>query len=140
MKADGRSFYYQCFVDDIGDLSTLYGYREIDCTNLQVSFGKVYPEEMYSLDQIRKLNFSRLLAEGYTALRYKGQDWQEKDVPADIPFNLLRGNHTRPDDAVSMEQNPDLVLAENGKVRYLIINGFVREPDVQSSKGNALSY
>lgn len=140
MKADGRSFYYQCFVDDIGDLSTLYGYREIDCTNLQVSFGKVYPEEMYSLDQIRKLNFSRLLAEGYTALRYKGQDWQEKDVPADIPFNLLRGNHIRPDDAVSMEQNPDLVLAENGKVRYLIINGFVREPDVQSSKGNALSY
>jgi hypothetical protein len=80
------------------------------------------------------------MAEGYTALRYKGQDWQEKDVPADIPLNLLRGNHTRPDDMVSMEQNPDLVLSENGKVRYLIINGFVREPGLQPAQGNALSY
>lgn len=139
-KADGRSFYYQCFVDDIGDLSTLYGYREIDCTDLQVSFGKVYPEEMYSLAQIRQLDFKRLMEEGYTALRYKGQDWQEKDVPADIPFNLLRGNHTRPDDTVGMERNPDLVLFENGKVRYLIINGFVREPGVPVASGNALCY
>jgi hypothetical protein len=139
-KSDGRSFYYECFVDDIGDLSTLYGYHEIDCTHLQVQFGKVYPKEMYSLDQIRKLDFSRLMSEGYTALRYKGQDWQDRDVPADIPLNLLRGNHIRPNDAVSVEQNPDLVLLESGKVRYLIINGFVREPNVKSMQGNALTY
>ncbi|MCS7020033.1 MAG: M14 family metallopeptidase [Cytophagales bacterium] len=139
-KADNRSFYYESFIDDLGDLSTLYGYREIDCTHLQVSLGKVYPEEMYSLEQIRKLNFSQLIAEGYTALRYKGQDWQEKDVPADIPLNLLRGNHTQPDDTIGIERNPDLVLLEAGKVRYLIINGFVREVNAASWLGNALCY
>ncbi|MCS6968971.1 MAG: M14 family metallopeptidase [Bernardetiaceae bacterium] len=136
--SDGRSVYYQAVVDDIGDLSTLYGYQEIDCSSFQVSFGKVYPQEVYHLAQARKLDFSQLMAQGYTALRYKGQDWQEEYVPKDIPFNLLRGNHTRTEDVVSIDKNPDLVLSQEGKVKYLIINGFVHQPEKLTQLGNGL--
>jgi hypothetical protein len=138
-----RDFYYKNSIDEIGDLSIFYGYKEIDCTGMIAEEGKVYPKKFKDLKEIKKLNIKSLYQEGYTSVILEKEKITEDFT--DIGVNILIKTDKRYKKAgttlAEMGKNPDMVIRQNGKVRYIIINGFVQDIDnEQNTIINALIY
>lgn len=136
-------FYYENAIDEIGDLSVFYGYQEVDCEGMRGEEGRVYPQKFSSLEEIKKLDLKDLYKEGYTAVVLEKVKINEKFTKLGI--NILLGSEKPKvntlDKMVAINQNPDVVIRQNGKVRYVVINGFVY--DVENATGeikNALIY
>lgn len=133
-----KEFYYKNSIDEIGDLSIFYGYEEINCEGMMGEEGKVYPLKLNSIEDVKKLNLRDLYKEGYTAVRLENVKVTEDFTKLGINI-IVKTN--RIDKEVGMGKNPDLVIRQNGKVRYVVINGFVQ--DLEKSENtikNALIY
>lgn len=113
--------YYRGTIEDLGDLSTQFGYQEIDGTALNYRPGKVYPEALDSIDSLEQLNYVELLTKGYTYVRLK---YLPSTGSNNTPFNLI-GEATNLPDTIGIEQPATFVLMSNGEVRYAVVNGFV---------------
>lgn len=138
-----RNFYYKNAIDEIGDLSIYYGYQEVDCTGMTGEEGKVYPKKFSRLEEIKKLNMKDLYKEGYTSVILEKEKIKEDFTTLGI--NILLNTDKRykrvGSPLAAMGKNPDMVIRQNGKVRYVVINGFVQEIDKEeNSILNALIY
>lgn len=135
-------FYYENVIDEIGDLSVFYGYQEINCEGMTGEEGKVYTKKFNSLEEVKKLNLNDLYKEGYTAVVLEKAKINEDFTKLGI--NILLSNSPKTntlDKSVEMNKNPSIVIRQGGKVRYVVINGFVY--DVENKTGeikNALIY
>jgi hypothetical protein len=138
MTEDLRSFYYESFIDDLGDLRNLYGYTELDCQGAKAHLGKVYPKAVADLAELRSLDCQVLLGQGFTAIRYTGELPAQKVPLADFPLNILTSGRNA-DNMVQPEANPDLVFVKGGRVFMAVINGFLYELG-KPWPGNALVY
>ena len=47
-----RAFYFQGEIDDIGDLSTYFGFDEIDCAGLTIDTAQIFPEKFESFEKL----------------------------------------------------------------------------------------
>ncbi|KKL16422.1 hypothetical protein LCGC14_2495740, partial [marine sediment metagenome] len=68
-EEDHASFWYSSRVIDQGDLSTYYGYENLDASGYTIVPGKVYPETLKSVDVLGKLKIESLLKSGHTYIR-----------------------------------------------------------------------
>lgn len=133
-----KDFYYKNSIDEIGDLSVFYGYQEIDCEGMTAEEGKVYPQKLGELEEIKKLNMSDLYKEGYTSVQLEKS--KVTDDFTNLGINILLKTN-KIDKKVEMGKNPDIVIRQNGKVRYVVINGFVHDVEKnESGIKNALVY
>ncbi len=135
---DLRHFYHQSQIDDLGDLHTLHGYTEIDCEGLQVKAGLIHPKQVKDLAHLKELDCKLLLEQGFTAIRYSGNEPLSKEPSRDFPLNILTGLDQR-SNQIKIEHNPDLIFRKNGKLVMAVINGFVYRPELPWP-GNALIY
>ncbi len=129
---DGASkFYYKSAIEDQGDLSTFFAYHDYNMDGLEVSLGKIYPETFNTLDEVKKLDFKKLYSEGYTGVVLSSLKPGEKFT--ELPVNIYLN-----DDSVDKQGNqritPNMVIKKDGKVLYVVINGFLY--DLKNSTGD----
>ena len=123
-------FYNIGRVNDIGDLSTYYGYQTLDATELSFKVGETYPKILSDFEELKKLNIKDLLVQGYTSVSVDSLPDEIKFI--NYPINIIDArkiiipkNNSIPKPPISFSKNPTFLLTKNNKVVYAIINGFI---------------
>lgn len=131
---NSRDDYYKGTIDDMGDLSTFYGYEEINCEGMVVKEGKTYPDVFNDISDLENVNFLDLYEEGYTSVRVKQV---EKNIDfTNYPIMVL-SNETSYKSRIKLNSLADLVIYKENKVRFVVINGFIF--DLLSGKNTILN-
>ncbi len=121
VSKNGNDIYYKGIIDDFGDLSIFYGNEDFDCTGMEIFPGKVYPEVFDSVEDLDKVNIYSLLGKGYTDVKVKNIELHSEFVP--LPINIVSENRN-PDNSLTIDNNANFYVLENGEVRFIIVNGF----------------
>lgn len=115
-----NDYYFKSFIQDIGDLSIFYGYEEFDAKGYQAEVGKVYPKRVKNIKAFNKLNWKKLLGQGYTCI-------QMDKIPSNIhsyvmPFQIVKSGR-KIDLNIHTGKNPTLLFRKDGQVSKIIVNG-----------------
>jgi hypothetical protein len=106
-------------ISDMGDLSTFYGYQEIEAKGLKIVPGKVYPTVFADISAAKSIDALSLLRQGFTTL-------QLSKLPAGSsaqrPFKLVSPGKSNAQ-SFKQGQNPTFVLTKQGIARWAIVNG-----------------
>jgi hypothetical protein len=112
-------------IQELGDMSTFYGYEEFDAKGMVAIPGKVYDEVQPDLEAVQKLNAKKLLKDGYTTVRVKNLSGQE-DIRKQLILDVT-SQYSEPDHALKLNNRPNFILEKNGKPKYAVVNGFLRK-------------
>ncbi len=114
-------YYLVAEIEDVGDLSTYYGYEEFDASGMKLLLAKIYPEVLPDIESVKSLNAPELLSKGYGYIRVK-------ELPdesySSLPFNIISESYEI-DEELAPGQNPAFFLTSQGEVKYAVINGFL---------------
>lgn len=131
-------FSYSGRVMDQGDLSTSYGYEEMDASGLTLKFPKVYSKTIDSEEALKKLDVPELIEEGYGYIPVSEE--MQKQKFQDFPLNLVTEDFKAPTD-LQPGVSANFILYRDGKVVYAVINGFLTKPENASQNVlNSRSY
>ena len=111
--------YFEGRIESIGDLKTCSGYKEIDCTGMEVKPGKIFKGN-YS--DIGEMNSLKLLHEGFTHLHMKNFN-QTKFV--NYPLNII--SHDVNHQVKIQVKQPANFIIDESKVRFTVVNGFIHD-------------
>lgn len=115
-----KSFYYESYIADLGDLSNYFGYKEFDATSYNIVPGKVYPKTLKNWKKFKKLSLNKLLKEGYTDVKIQGLTNEQRTL--NLPVRLLSGyGFFNP--VFSLGSNPSFYLVKDGQKKFVVING-----------------
>ncbi len=117
---EGRNFYYESYISDVGDLSTFFGYREFDASGYWMTLGLCFPETISSWEVFRQMDAQKLLQQGYTDVKINNLPPEKHQL--DIPLRLLSEGASS-NQEIDLGQNPSLFLEKNGRKEYVVING-----------------
>lgn len=113
--------YYRATINDIGDLSTSHGYKELDGNKIEVYPGKIYPDTLKNKQAVQQLDFIKLLRKGYTDIII--EDAPDASYLDNIPLNIVaREDYSN---EISLGSVPNLILKEDGHIRQVIVNGYI---------------
>lgn len=123
-------------IQDIGDMSIFYGFEEFDFTGYEIRPGKIFTKEKISLDDIINIDLFDYYSKGYTILTTgDSTDRRFTDLPMNISNKDSKAALTIP----GIGAPADFVLLRNGKVEYIMINGFLQKvARGREFKGNGL--
>lgn len=119
-----KEFYYNSSVEDLGDLSVFFGYEDFDLEGYELHPGKTYPKVFNSINEIKKLDFTKLYKTGYTSVTLNSNNY---DKPfTDLPMNIqLKNQKKNNSNQKLLGSKPNFIIKKNGEVHYAVINGFV---------------
>ena len=115
-------------IEDLGDLSTYYGYKTIDAKGLVFKPGETYPKIVDKKD-LENMNFDQLVKKGYTAVAI--DSIPENTDFTHYPINIVDIRHMSiqknkmPKPPLRLGANATFLLYRGNEVVYAIINGFV---------------
>lgn len=115
-----RSFYYQSYISDMGDLSTYYGYEELNAKGYKILPGKLYPKTLKNYKKFKKLDIANLHQNGYSAVKIKNLSDHQRKLKSSIHL-LSEYEFFNP--SFALGSNPTFFLEKHGKKEYLIVNG-----------------
>lgn len=123
---DHSKFFYSGNIEDQGDLSTSYGYKNFDASGYKLKFGKIFPRALKDTSALDSLGLAALLAEGYAYFKIA-------DLPLDkkwtkFPVHLVDQDFSVPND-LRVGRNATFFLEKNGAIEYALINGFIFKPE-----------
>ena len=110
-------YFYDAYIADRGDLSTFYGYEDLDASGFKLVEGKIYPESFKKLAELQQKNISEILREGYAYVALN--ELPEEDF-TEIPINIVSKEFK-----ISESLQPHFFLENDGKLEYAVINGFL---------------
>lgn len=122
-----QNYFYRSYIADRGDLSTNYGYQAEDLEGYKIISGKIYPETLTNIEEVEKLDFKKLLAEGYGYVEVK--NIPEDESFTDFPVNIVSPGFEVPDGLT-----PTFFLQKNETIDFAIINGFLVDTDENPSE------
>lgn len=103
---DYRNYYAQGYVTDLGDLSTSNAYFTLDAAGYEVLPGKVYDQELESMDQFKALDKEVLMKAGYTDFVVK-----QGFIPYQLKTKVnIHPKAPSPNVEIRMGGNPSLFL------------------------------
>jgi hypothetical protein len=117
IQDENLDYFYDAYIADRGDLSTFYGYKDLDAFGFKLVEGKVYPETFQDLAELKQENISEKLQEGYAYVAL--EQLPEEDF-TDLPINLVAKDFEFPE---NLQAN--FFLEKEGKLEYAVINGFL---------------
>jgi hypothetical protein len=120
--SDKRDFYFVGKIDDIGDLSTFYGFDELDCTGFTIDTAVVYSKTFKDLKTVRSIDLAPILKNGYSFIQVDSLDSNERF--SKIPINIIKSN-TVTKQKIGIGKKANFRLLKNGKVFYNCVNGFL---------------
>ena len=141
---DHTDFYYVGRINEIGDLSTHYGYETLDASGFDFQVGETYPKILNDFEEFLALDFLSLLNQGYTSVSIADMPKEIKftDMPLniiDIKKILIPKNNSLPQSPIHLASEPTFLLKKNDEVVYAIINGFIYDlKENKNSVKNAL--
>lgn len=112
-------------IQELGDMSTFYGYEEFDAEGMVAVPGKIYDEVQPDLEAVQKLDAKKLMREGYTTVRVRDLSGQE-DIRKQLILDVT-SQYSEPDHELKLNNRPNFILEEDGKPKYAVINGFLRK-------------
>ena len=121
-KNNATDFYYVGSISDQGDLSTYYGYREVDVSGYLYEAPKVYPEVQSHFNQVLNLDHKALLKQGYAYIPVEILPTAFSDVK--FPLHLV-SKGLSPPNRLKPGINPTFFLTKNGVRTHAVINGFL---------------
>lgn len=134
-----ETFYNVGSIVEKGDLSTYYGYETLDATGYRLIEGKVHPETIQTMEDLKAMDIYGLLKSGYTYVRLAQYSSNDKEVP--MPINILSKDQKVPGFYVNIGNNPNFVLQKDGIVDYAVVNGFlINLKTKENNLKNALFY
>ena len=133
----GAPLYYKGTIEDLGDLSTQYGYQEIDGKGLEYAPGKIYQETIGDLAIPNANWINDRLQKGFTNLKFElGLDQDSYGLPFDVV-----GDGFVPQPAPKVEQPATFLLLKQGEVKYAVVNGFIYDVgNTEKPSGNGWIY
>ncbi len=117
-----KKIYYRSQVDDLGDLSTFFAYKDYDFEGYRIERASVYEKKVYSLNKIEKIDFCDLYSKGYSTILVKKLP-DEKFTR--LPINIALKNKI--DTTINIGESANFVIKKDGKVEYIVINGFLQK-------------
>lgn len=120
-----KSFILKSVVEDFGDLSIFYGYKDYNFTGYKIEPGKIYPNVISSLDQLKKLNAHKLYDSGYTSIKINFEK-----LPPNLhkyPFHFIVWNENRKSEFnhVGIGNPANFILRKDDEISYVLVNGFL---------------
>ena len=119
---DYEDYYIEGEIDDIGDLSTFYGYEEINMDGYEIVEGKIYPEKFKSSEKLFDLNLEKIISKGYIAVEVDSVKGDQKYT--NFPINIIH-NSAKPDFEAAPENKANFILKKDDNIEYIMINGFL---------------
>ncbi len=116
-----NEIFYKGTLVDFGDLSTFYGYKEIDLSGYEVKPGKIYPQQINSIENLHGFDFQKIYSEGCTSFFCPSNELKTGIVP--YPINIQPVNEIKKE--IELNNTADYVILKNNKVHYVVINGFL---------------
>jgi len=127
-------FYSVGKISDIGDLSTYYGFKTINAEGLTFKPAEIYPDTLSDKDELKNIDFEKLLKQGYTSIAIKEYDKNFTDFQMNVKRVKKIDNEkldiSKP--PINLNDNATFVLKKGEKPFFAIINGFVY--DLQNNK------
>ncbi|MBO2543027.1 peptidase M14 [Salegentibacter sp. BDJ18] len=117
VQDENLDYFYDAYIADRGDLSTFYGYEDLDASGFKLVEGKIYPESFENLAELQQKNISEILREGYAYVSLN--ELPEEDF-TEIPINIVSKEFK-----ISESLQPHFFLENDGKLEYAVINGFL---------------
>jgi hypothetical protein len=129
-NANHSDFFYIGKINDIGDLSTHFGYETLDAEGFSFKVGETYPKILNDFEQFKSLDFPSLISQGYTSVTVNNMPKEIKFTTypmniIDIGKVVIPKNNVMPKSPIGFGSNPTFLLSKNDKVVYAVINGFV---------------
>ena len=118
---DSKDFYYKSTIEDIGDLSTFFGYEDFNFDGMEIFVGKTLPQKLNSASEIENLNFKQLYEGGYTNVQIDSALYKADFTS--VPINIKIFNKS--DAKLTIGEIPNFIIRKNGHVKYSVINGFL---------------
>jgi hypothetical protein len=130
-EADAHgSFYVNGLVDDLGDLSIFYGFKELDAKGLEVVDGKVFETPFTNISEISQEKAEELLKSGYIGVKVKeSKDRELHGLPL-----MVTKNSDSFSNGIRTGGSPNFFLAQNGDLKYAVVNGYLIDMNDPSSK------
>ena len=119
-KMEGNKLTTSAYLADFGDLSTYYGYEELNAEGMEIQVGKVYPKTLDTVKDIDPEQASKWLSEGYTTIKLK--KLPSGEISTELPFHFVSEDYS-PKKLLDLGSSQPLLLLEEGEVQFLIING-----------------
>jgi hypothetical protein len=137
--ASHEEFWYSSRVVDLGDLSTYYGYRNLDATGYRLEQAGVYPDVLPDVGAVGKLDFPALLRKGIAYVRVASLPKDMVNSP--YPVHLISETYKPAKLRLQIGMNPTFVLLKSGKPEYVVVNGFLYSIPTGTGGGkNSLIY
>ena len=131
-------FYYSSTINEVGDLSTYYGYETLNAKGYTITEGKVYPTIVASIDELKKLDIFSVLKNGYTYVRVANLP---KETKTDVMINILSVNANVPKLNIGVGGRASFLLKGANGIEYAVINGFLINLNAKKAMfGNPLIY
>ncbi len=129
-------FYYIGRINDIGDLSTYYGYKTLDAKDLTFKIGETYPKIISNSIDLEDMNFEEIIQKGYTSIGLGSipENIKYTNYPINIINikNIAISKNNAPKSPLQFGKNPTFLLTKNNQVIFAIINGFIY--DIKNGK------
>ena len=124
-EVDCNDIFYRSSIEDIGDLSTFFGYNDFDFSGYKVEPGKIFDKKFNSIEEIRNFDIRSLYKLGFTDVILNSKNFSKTQT--ELPINIWVNNSPSNNNTIELESIPNLVIKKHDEVEYVIINGFVQE-------------
>ena len=111
------NYHLNGYISDIGDLSFVHGYQEIDASSFDINFGKPYEVKINNLEDITSLDVGQLYRRGITDVIVP------ESFVSNMTVNGLMLRDQQQVEEIQRGHNPSLVLSMDEIVEYVVING-----------------
>ena len=116
-EGDNKKTMFTGYIAEFGDMSTFFGYDELDANGMVAKPGKVSEETKVKL-KIKQL--AKLHKEGIVAIPNE-KSFEQSFI--NLPINLYEGD--KPEFEVRLGSSANFSLEKNGEVKAVVINGFL---------------
>jgi len=120
-----REFYELSRIQYIGDLSTYYGYQELNADGLLAVPGKVYPRVQKTLKDVAELKTERLLKNGYTTVRVRDLE-QYPHLRSELLLDVI-SKDAEPNQELLLGRRANFLLKKRRKNQFAVVNGVLVE-------------
>ncbi|WP_114747949.1 M14 family metallopeptidase [Pleomorphovibrio marinus] len=118
----GKDYFVRGNIQDWGDLSTFFGYVELEAKGLRVQEGKVYEGEV-NHDEYSVSDAWKMLKEGYMWVK-SPEDW--KGRLHNLPIMMLSAKENT-DSEIGMGSSANFYLEGEDGLKYAVLNGYLLE-------------
>jgi hypothetical protein len=127
--------YFIGTIEEIGDLSNSFGYKEIDCRGMSIHEGKLYNEKL-SKGELHFGGISKYLNKGYTHCSAASSN----KIFTKLPINIVTVKKNF-ENKIDVNCHANFFIKENNSIKYTIVNGFIHKySSNQNSIKNGLIY